>query len=96
MPRISEEQRTKTTDDLADDIDRVVTALRRSVVVQGLVVVCVLLGGWLLVDRASSNCDRIEQAFDAYTEALVDISDSDEAREAEFRAAYEPNLARCN
>lgn len=95
MTRISEEQRTATTDELADDIDRVVTALRRSVVVQAFVVICVVLGGWLLIERASSNCDQIESAFESYTDALVQVSGADEAREAEFRAAYEPNLAKC-
>jgi hypothetical protein len=42
------------------------------------------------------NCDRIAEAFDAYTSALIAAADgADPERVDAFKASYEPRLAEC-
>lgn len=42
------------------------------------------------------NCRSVEEAFDAYTTALAQVTDAAEATVREFRNAYQPSLEECH
>lgn len=70
----------------------VVVAIALSILTQ-----LVTSGAFLLVsaEARQHNCERVRDAFEAYTQALADISGADEERVNAFRAAYEPQLKEC-
>lgn len=50
---------------------------------------------WTSAHARHQLCERVAEAFDAYTDALAEVSRADAARVAEFRAAYETELEDC-
>jgi len=51
---------------------------------------------WQSWAARQQNCDDVTAAFDAYTDALAEVTSADPETVAEFRAAYEPELANCH
>lgn len=41
------------------------------------------------------NCAQVIEAFDAYTQALAEVSGAAESTVRDFQAAYQPQLAEC-
>lgn len=46
-------------------------------------------------DERKANCALVSDAFDAYTDALAEVSGADDGRVDEFRDAYRPKLEEC-
>lgn len=61
---------------------------------------CSLLGSglfvWQSIDARRQNCERVAEAFDAYTDALAKVTGAEAERVQEFRDAYQPALENCS
>lgn len=87
------------TDPTVDHLNRETSALSgvrwMLVLVAALSVVGTCIFVWVGSQARNANCDNVRDAFDAYTNGLVVMTDSPPEVEAQFRALYEPYLAEC-
>jgi uncharacterized membrane protein len=51
---------------------------------------------WTSTHNRRENCERVQEAFDKYTDALAAVAGADPDTVQDFRAAYRPALAECS